>query len=498
MSDFMQAAMNGSLGGQDFSIAELREIGKALEDAALGVARSGVNYPLQGVQYDSTTLSPNGELSPLVPQSIENTLVSTTFSEKHLKFWPSLASIDVTQPLHEYSLVHQYGGFAMEPFFAEGGVGAVGEPIFERQTIRMKYMMEMVSLTDVGVMTGLMGPDASAVAMRTKQATISLTHKLENLLFWADSRLNPNAFDGLYAQLERKAPNNVTNMYGASAGPTKLQEILGTLVSPDLYALPNKIYCSQQQFQAWVNEALTYGRFDQASAGARSLYYGQDQLFVSAPGTGRIEIQPLPFLSQRRNPIKNAMGGAGAPAILTPTIARVASVTGSEWQSGDVDSKYLWYILELYGDRGTSVTTAAGGVQVVASGDGIRIRLPDSGYALAGDGSLKYVKLYRAATTDAVAPTDLRQYEWVGSHPRNTLNAGATEIYDLNTFRPGTSPIFLGQFDPETINWYKFLPFTRRTIPTLDTTIKFALMLFGALNVRVPSKMWLLRNVKNS
>lgn len=485
----------GDLG--EISVRELHEIWKALESNALGVYQSGINYPLQGQQYDSTTLAPNGELSPLVPQSIQNTMDSTTFTRDDLSLWPRIAAmnVDVTSPLHEYNLVHQHGSYAVDPFFAEGGIAGTSEPLFERKTVRVKYMMEVIQLTDVAIMTGLAQPNPSALALRTEQGTLSLTQKLENLCIWADSALNPNQFDGLYASIRRGAPDNYYNANGNPVTPQKLQEIVGTMVQPELYARPNVAFCDYSVFQNLVNQAATYGRHDQMvpQNGQRGLYYGMDKLYLGTP-YGKIEIVPMTFIRQRKHPIPQAMGD-GAPAVLVPTQTLTSVLTASNWASADVGYGY-WYIMEMYGDRGTAVTAAFGGATLDAAGKAFQLDANDSGYALSGVGSLKYYKLYRArVTAGASAPTSIKSYEYVGSWARNNSNAGDTRFIDYNATKPDTSPIIIGQFDMSTIQWTKFLPFTRRPFPTLDTTMKFGLMNFGALTMKVPTKWWWVDNV---
>ena len=480
-------------GTAEWSIRELREIAKSLEDAALGIRQSGINYPLQGTAYDSSALS-GGELAPMVPQSIQATLDSTTFTAEHIEFWKMLTQVDVASPLHEYTVVDQHGSFAVDPTFAEGGIGGVSEPSFRRETVKVKYMMEVIQLTDVAIMTGLLGPSASALALRTEQGTLSLTQKLENLLFWSDSSLNANQFDGLYSSIRTRAPANYTNMSGSSVTPQKLQEIVAEMVSPELYSRPNVALCDFKTFNNLVNQAAVYGRHDQMTPqnGSRGLYWGMDKLSLGTP-YGAVEIKPVPFIRQRQHPIATAQGD-GAPNAITPSFTLLGATTDSQWLAADTGYTYH-YIIEMYGDRGTRPTVAGGAMTVATAGTAVQIDFADSAVATSGSGSIKYYKVYRArVASGASAPSDRTQYFWVGSFARNGANSGATRFTDLNAHRPDTCPIFLLECKPTTMQWTKFLPFTRRPIPTLDTTMKFALMLFGAFTLRVPSKQWVVDN----
>lgn len=486
----------GDLGEMD--PRELREIARALEDNALGIYRSGINYPLQGVGFDSNTLSPNGELSPLVPQSFQNTLDSTTFTEEDIVLWPRLAamSVDATSPLHEYPLVHQYGSYGVDPFFAEGGIVGTSEAAFERKTVRVKYLMEVITLTDVAIMTGLAQPNPSALALRTNQGTLSLTQKLETLCLHADSALNPNHFDGIIPSIRRGAPNNHTDFQGEQATPQKLQEIVGTMVQPPLYGRPNVAFCDYGVFTTLANQASTYGRHDQMvqQNGQRGLYWGFDKLYLGTP-YGRVELVPMPFLNERNTPMPRAMGD-GAPTVPVFSVSEVSiSASASKWRTTDINYAY-WYIAEFYGDRGTCVTSPFGGATLTATDKAMQIDAADSGYAMSGSGGGRYYKLYRArVAAGAPAPTDISAYELVASHARNTSNAGATRVSDVGARKPGTSFIVFATMRQDTIQWTKYLPFTRRNFPTLDTTMKFGLMLFGAVTMKVPTKWWIGENV---
>lgn len=479
---------------------DLAEWSQALENNALGIKQSGINYPLQGTPFDSNTLSPNGELSPLVPQSIQNTLDSTTFTDEDIVLWPRLQAmaVEATSPLHEYNLVHQHGSYGVDPFFGEGGIAGTSEAQFERKTVRVKYMMEVITITDVGIMTGLMMPNPSALALRTQQGTLSLTQKLETYCLHADSALNPNQFDGIIPSVRRGAPRNYTDFLGNQATPQKLQEIVGKLVQPPLYGRPNVAFCDYGVFTSLANQAATYGRHDQMvqQDGQRGLYWGFDKLYLGTP-YGRVELVPMPFLNERDTPMPRNMGD-GAPNTIVGAITEVAAPGATGWTSADVGYAF-WYIAEFHGDRGTSVTAPYGGATLTATDKAHQHDFADSSYALAGAGGGRYYKVYRArVAAGAPAPTDLGEYHKIASQPRNTVNAGATRFNDVGLVKPETGYIIFATLRPDTIQWTKFLPFTRRNFPTLDTTMKFGLMLFGALTMKVPSKWWVCANVARS
>src|SRR5210317_1262366 len=87
------------------NIADLADLNSALRKSA-------------DIGYQSpagTSGGDAGNLSPLVPQSIENTLSSATYTMKELSLWPSIPKLQVTNTLHEYAVINDHG-LDLEPF----------------------------------------------------------------------------------------------------------------------------------------------------------------------------------------------------------------------------------------------------------------------------------------------------------------------------------------------------------------------------------------------
>ncbi len=484
--------------GQEISIPELVSLNQALRDNAMGVQKGGVSYPMQGVGYDSGTLT-GGEYAPLVPQSLQDTLDSATFTQEDIVFWKMLApsAVSATSPLHEWNVTTEHGSGMLDPFFAEGMVGGISEPTYERRTVRMKYLQEFIQLTDIATMTGIGGPNKSLLAQRTFDGTLQFLKNLEVSLIWGDSSLSPLHYDGLYASLKNNTLSE--DMDGASLTPAKLNTMLGELISPPYYSKPTAVLCSYKQWQALVNQASIYGRSDQMTGGPRELMFYNDKLTIGTP-RGKVSIIPMPFLAHREHAYTRA-GGDGAPAAIVPTVAlNTGPNTGSLWAAGDVGFDY-YYKFEMVGDEGATPTVIVGPYTPAAAGDSATIAFADGGAPTSGTSSIRYYRAFRAkVVAGAAAPTANADFDWCGNYARNGVGAGPTTSFDDNReFKPDCSPVFIVQSTPDVIRWVRFFDYMRRPISvSRRTTQQFMLMQGGALTVGVPTKMLCLKNVSNS
>ena len=150
------------------SAHDLRNLNLALRaNSSNTMAKASVDYPTQGVGVTN-------DLGAVVPQSIQATLDSATFTQQHIRFWQRLSRVDVSSTLHESNVVKQHGEMGLDPWLSEGGGGTAypnSEGSYERKIVKIKYMAEKIELSDVATMVGITGVDRSALAQRTQEAT---------------------------------------------------------------------------------------------------------------------------------------------------------------------------------------------------------------------------------------------------------------------------------------------------------------------------------------
>ena len=461
------------------SANDLRNLNAALRSNGQSVTKANVGYPTQGQ-------AATNDLAALVPQSIQATLDSATFMQQHIRFWNRLSKVDVSSTLHESNVVKQHGEMGLDPWVSEGGGGSAypnSEGSYERKIVKIKYMAEKIELSDVATMVGITGVNRSALAQRTQDGTMALMGKLERSLFWADSDLQPLAFDGLDKQLAAGAPNNVTDNKGAATSPQQLQEVLGALLATPNYSMPNVIMCDPQVYQTLVNIATASGRHDMlsvtASGGGRSLVYGASELSVSGPA-GTVPIISVPLLEREQEPNS---GAVGPNDLATPTLSSVVgnnSSAVSPYKAGEV---YKYKVVGV-SEKGLTAPVESANVTIAADGNCAAFDIDHSAHA-----NIAYYRIFRTVSAGG------SKYGFLEEIARD---AAATSYVDDGSDLPGTGTIFAGQMDPSVLYWAQLLDFTRRPLAQVQTTIPFLLMLFGSLHVKVPTKWWRVRNVAKS
>lgn len=478
--------------GGDVQIAELRQLQHALNQNMLKshaeLRKAGVGYPLQGMPFDSSTI-PGGSYAPLVPQSIQPIIDNATFTEDTLVFWKMLAKQSVTTPVLEWVRRKSYGGTATSPFIAEGGVPAITQSEFDRNVVRMKYMAVFRQVTDVLANTQLLGNVGQARALEAADGAVELLFRQEKFLFHADSSINPLEYDGLVASIEKGAPQNVFDAQGATISGQELQEIIGQLVSAPNYATPTHVLMSPRHYAWYQNSLLPFKRGDLAVNGP--LTFNTQGISVGW-SRGSVPLTEVVHMAWDEHPIIRTQGDG--PPLALPIAASAEAGSGSKFRAQDVNGLQFHYTLEAVGDQGVTRFPVSAAV-VLEAGEVAELTLADEGVALAGTASIRSYNIFRAAVpVGESAPSDPRKFYFVGRAARNPM--GDTVIVDRNEMRPNTAPMIIIQNRPDVLEWREFLSTTMRPITLSRTTLEqFLLMMFGALKVSVPTKMFLIKNV---
>lgn len=451
------------------NVADLSALNNALRKSA----NAGYQTPAGTVGGDS------GSLSPLVPQSIENTLASATFTMKELALWPAIPKINVSNTLHEYAVINDHG-LDLEAFIAEGSGGTTNRSSYERKSVKIKYMAERREVTDVGSLVGLIGNQSNAIAAETERGTLRLLSKLERSLWHANEDVNPLAFDGIIKQIE--GYNNGANTFdlaGKSPTPRLLQEVLAELQSAPRFGRPDCIYVEPRIHAELIKFAVQFGRHDQfgVSRSSQGLSYGVRELEIQSP-YGPVPVKSAPFLFNAYKAPASASATNGAPANATLTSAVASNVpASSKFDSADAGD-YIYRIVAV-NNSGYSAPVDSSAV-TVAQGDIVTLTIANQSDAV-------FFKIYRTEVGGAAADASL-----IGEI--KAASAGATTFIDSNAVRPNCSKIVFVQHDPDVLEFARLLDFFRRPLAEVATSKPFLLMLFGSPIVKVPSKMWVLQN----
>ena len=458
------------------------------------------------VGYQTPAGMSSGSMSPLVPQSIEGTLASATYSMKELVLWPAIAKRNVGQTVHEFTRIEDHG-LDLDPFIAEGGGGVTNKSVYSREFVKVKYLAERREVTDVASMVNLIGPSPNAIAEETTRGTLRLLQKLERSLFYADSALADTQFDGIFKQLQTGSPDNFFDLGGNGLTVDFLQEKLGETYGAPNFGRVDTIYVEPRVHQDLIRQTVSYGRHDQLQVSdSSSLTFGTKNLSIMAP-YGPVAIKSAPFLFKAHAAPSAGSGTTNAPA--TPVFTdqpaggsvegapahNGADATASKWATADAGDYF--YKVVAVSKTGFSAPLASSAT-AVSAGQKINMTIDDHAVTAKGSATnpITYYRVYRsdkggtAATCKMIAEVPVN-----ASGINNASGQAGTLIRDVNGDVQNTSNVLAVSHDPGVLEVVRLLDFMRRPLAEVATTKPFLLMLFLSPILKVSSKTFGIKNV---
>ena len=452
------------------------------------------------VGYQTGAVPASDALSPLVPQSIEGTLASATYTEEELVFFKNIPKKSVSQTLHEYVVVKDHG-FELDPFITEGGGGqgdfATNQSSYERKNVKIKYMAERRQISDVASLVGLIGDNRQALAEETMRGTLSLLRKVERQLWYGNEGINANGFDGVIKQIEDGAQNNTLNLAGKAPTPNLLQEALGEVYSSPNFGRPDTIYVEPRIHAELIKQAVSSGRHDQfmVQQQTQGLTFGANNLTIMAP-YGGVQVKAAPFLHYASN-MPTAAFGTSAPSAPTAAAGFAATRVTESTSTLENNKAYKYKVVSLnaLGYSAPSVELTETPIPAAGDKESIKITIPVTNlvnsfriYRTAADGNDSTYKLIAEVKADSANAVI---FEDRGSS--STCVADVTGVAVAHTFNQyNTSPIVMVQHDPNVLEFARLLDFLRRPLAEVATAKPFLLMLFGSPIVKVPTKCFLM------
>lgn len=452
---------------------EFEYLRKSLTD---GTQQAGFQTPVSG----------GDDLTPLIPQSIDEQMTELVFRDEHLRFMASVARERATNTVHEFRKLTSRGDEYMSRARQEGLTGSNSQSIAEYGAVQLKSYVDRREITDVlGSLTGI-GVSGSMLSLETTNATMLMRQGLEFDGIYGDSGANPLEFDGVITSLV--AQGNVTDMHQSGGvrtiSLTEIEEKLRELYTDRYkYAKPTNIWAPPRVLTTLSKEINPSLRTDM-QAGNRTAQFGASSFKVQGPA-GQLTVDECQMMGTWRDrtvPTGNSVDDR-RPAIPSVTTAAGANAS-SRFFAEDAGSYEYWVLAyNQYGYTRSVLKT-----QVVAAGERVSFTINDDAIA---DGTL-YYQLWRTGK-DPAGATGLTA-QWIGKFARAAVGVD-TVFYDYNDVLPGHFDVIITQQDKESLAFVQLLDMTRVPLAKVELTTPLAIFTVGALVTKAPEKMWVFRNI---
>jgi hypothetical protein len=433
-----------------------------------------------------------GEGFPLRVESLDSTLYNTTFSMEDIKFWKAISKDKAYNTVEEFNQLSGYGsGNAF--WMAEGELPSEDDSTYIRNYTKIKFMGTVRRVTHP--MTVIKAAHGDAVARETVNGTMHLLRQVERALFDGNSNLMDLQFDGLEhlhvsawggtleddGQLSGYGHENVIDLRGQPMTEDVITDLAEILVKEPNYGAPNKLWASTGPIKDLSK--IMYPK-ERVSVPAPSAG-GVAGVVVKAVATpfGNIDLEPNIFVPNSAKPVTDGVGRSAqrpaAPTVGSPTSPAYAGSYQTYFGATDAGAYYYKIVAVNRDGKSTPVTSAQ---VTVSSGDLVQFTVTE------GSGpETAYYEVFRSDKNGAA--TTCR------SIFRVKRSAATQTIKDINRFLPGCDKAYMLTHTAEVLKWLQLTPFTKMPLATIDSSIRWMQLLYGALQVMAPLKNGMIINI---
>ena len=461
--------------------------------------------------------------SVLMVESLEYTLHSVTWDEKHLRIWPIFPKAEVWNTVHEYNRYtghgeqYESGGF----FDADAQVLPLeNNAQFNRQFVKVRYVGCTKAVTHP--MTLVRTSVESAVAIEARAGTKWILEQMERQIFMANDDFVVAAtgvftgagvpetslkFDGLGRQIlfgDTDATAQYLGFAGYGGNPSVVYNMQGSVPDEEDYEAAPRIMAENfgmpthffmdfkthadmnRQFQP--KERITPMGVVNGQAG-----FVLTQFYSSA---GVFNIVPSKFLSPKDTPLGTAQSVPGAttptpytnpatyaaPATPVLTGLAVEADTTSELAAGTYS-----YRISALNNVGESVGSVQQ-TQVVAANQRVILTIA------ADTAGATYYAMYRAPRNTIVG------HKFVGfvADSTPTPGGGGVVACEAGHKYPGLAKAFLLQLMPQEMQWMQLAPLMKMNLAVLAPAIRFMVLIYGMPILYTPRHQLLVTNIGKS
>lgn len=446
------------------SAVEVQELRKAL------AAGQDVNSP--GVSA--------GAGFPLRIESLEKTLKVVTYRMDDVRLWKNITKLPAYNTVEEYNRLREYGS-GVAGFIAEGDAPSSDDSTYSREFTIIKFAGTTRSVTHV--MSLVRPAHGPVIAQETVNGTAWLLKQIEQKLFFGNATNVPVEWDGLQPLIIAGAPAaNVIDLRGMPLSEDILNDAALTVKTAPNYGRPTDLYCADGAYSDLAKSFYPAERIPLQPGGYTDGMVGlQIKGFHSM--VGPVMFNPDVFIDFGALIPGAAIGDvAKRPTVPTENVAPVdggADLGNGKWTASYIGD-YRWAVVAV-NRYGKSTALAMTGPFTAVLAHFVTMAVTE------GAVIPSCYEVYRTNKSGAAA-TAKYAFTVPATHPNTTIT-------DYNLYLPGMSSAFLLQQNIEFFSFKQLCPFVKIPLATIDTSIRWMQLLYGAPTVYAPGKSILFRNV---
>lgn len=481
-----------------------------------GEIRNLVKALRAGADINNPGAAP-GQGFPLRVESLDSTLHVLTHSEADIVFWRDCPKKPAYNTIEEHNRLTSVGS-EEGMFVGEGDLPEEDDTEYERAYNVMKFLGTVRRVSHpLMILKNNFLPD-SVLAAETKNATLKILRQQEVALWDADSTNSSVQYDGFVRKtldgVCRIGPGTGTssNASGTAAYFANVDTVVGTNLWQDMrYGFLSQDNATD--LVTHIADEPNYGRvtdvylpynvhrdfskqFYPAERMQGLVHEGKAGVVVNSwmSPFGTVDLKPAVFLRMSR-PFAQ-VGSTASKRPLTPVISAVSSpaMVGGDPGPGfggsvqgrtcpltvDGPGTYAYQVVACnrYGRSAPASFSIA-----VAAADKVQFSVTDNSTGFVAEWYEIARSLRGGAATTAAFIF------------RSKKTAATQVVVDYNHYIPYTGRAFFVQRNLQAMAWQQLLPLLKINLAQVDLTVRFALVLYGALEIFAPRKHGIAFNI---
>ncbi len=488
LADYAKAAVNNGqasfAGGS--SMEELSQLNKALEAGSI-----------TGRDTNNLTTASG---APLKVESLDKTLKHITFKEDNIVLWKNIPKKSAFNTVEEYNQLTSYGQ-QRGGFYNEGELPNTEDSTYVRRAQLVKFMGVVKEVTHP--MTLVNTHIGNVVEREIKNGTMWILRQLNRSLYFGDSSLVSQEFNGYLAQHQRDSgfvdldayfdSEVVVDLRGSSLSEEHIEDSANGIIQN--FGIGNQLFAPPKVLSNFVKNFYGNKFINPNTAQTSAGIMGQNvQQFDSQ--FGRIGLNWDIFFNKKPSRrTTTAASSTMAPNAPTASsgVAPVASDASSKWVTAEAGN-YFYGVTAInrYGE--SAITLVENTVSAIVAGGSVDLTFADGGGT---NGATAYT-IYRSnrnATTAANA-TFFPVFTISAAERTAGYDGGAAGVArDRNRFMPNTDQAILFQMDNEVVEFAQLAPLMKMDLALLAPSYRFMVLLYGTPFLYAPKKMVRLINI---